>query len=66
MIELFDTQAIKVLHAAMLSMVQDVHVCQDNLTEDDWACADRLFAALDVEINLRIRSTEEPWKIGPP
>lgn len=53
MLELLDTQALKVLHAAMVALYLDVHTCQDALTDSDWRKAKDLWEALDAEFNLR-------------
>ncbi len=39
--------ALKVLWAAMCAMTQDVHSPQDNLSPEEWAVADRIFAKLN-------------------
>jgi hypothetical protein len=46
-----DPSIVRVLWAAMCSMTQDVHCAQDNLSEDEWRLADRLFARLDAMVN---------------
>lgn len=41
----------KVLWAAMCAMVKDIHCPQDQLTEGEWLVAEKIFEALDREIN---------------
>ena len=41
-----DPQTLKVLWAAMLAMVHDIHTAQDNLTADEWSEAEGLYDLL--------------------
>jgi hypothetical protein len=44
---------LKVLHAAMIAMVHDVHQPQDNMTVDQWKVAEDLCDRLDRNLNFR-------------
>lgn len=52
--ELLLTEDLKILWAAMVAMVDDVHCPQDNLSEEEWIRAGQLKAHLDVEYNFRM------------
>jgi len=45
--------SLKALWAALCSMTQDIHAPEDNLSEEEHAEAQRLFAAMDDEVNAR-------------
>lgn len=45
------TQDLKIIHAAMCSMVLDNHTCQDNLSDEEWRRAEALFKELDEKLN---------------
>ena len=46
----FTSKELVVLHAAMASMVPEIHACQDMMTPDQWDVAESLWARLDRKI----------------
>jgi hypothetical protein len=44
---------LRVLHAAMTSMVEGIHACQDTLSEEEWERAEEIWNELNEEMNGR-------------